>query len=160
LFVSDPKEILERRLENVSTRDETRGLHFFCQIGGHDDELGMTTLQISGSGYTLLSWKQGAASESELFSVELSVDDMEKFYGLLLEHPFWDASPTRRKRQDGETNIHMRFADQGKGLYSMVQFWSDDIEEFPVLGRFLDRVIHVIRVVSEDSIPYLDLSEI
>ncbi|MGM0555418.1 MAG: hypothetical protein ACQEVA_03470 [Myxococcota bacterium] len=155
--MSDPKEILERRLENVATRDETRGLHFFCQIGGHDDELGMTTLQISGSGYTLLSWKQ--TGESELFHVELSADDMEKFYGILVEHPFWDASPTRRKRQEGETNVHMRFADQGKGLYSMVQFWSDDIEKFPVLGRLLDRVIHVIRVVSEDSIPYLELPD-
>lgn len=156
--MSDPKEILERRLQNVSTRDETRGLHFFCQIGGHDDELGMTTLQISGSGYTLLSWKQ--AGESELFHVELSADDMEKFYGILVEHPFWDASPTRRKRQEGETNVHLRFADQGKGLYSMVQFWSGDIEEYPVLGRLLDRVIHVIRVVSEDSIPYMELPDV
>jgi hypothetical protein len=155
--VSDPKEILERRLQNVATRDETRGLHFFCQIGGHDDELGMTTLQISGSGYTLLSWKQ--TGESELFHVELSADDMAKFYGILVEHPFWDASPTRRKREEGETNVHIRFADQAKGLYSMVQFWSDDIEDFPVLGRLLDRVIHVIRVVSEDSIPYLELPD-
>lgn len=154
--MSDPKEILDRRLEDVAARGDTSGLHFFCQIGGHDDELGMTTLQMSGSGWTLLSWKLDG--ESELFSVELSQGDMQRFYEILLEHPFWNASPTRRKRDGDETNVHMRFADQDKGLYSMVQFWSDDIDAFPVLGRLLERIVQVVRVVSEDSIPCFDPS--
>ena len=155
--MSDPKAILDRRLENVATRDETRGLHFFCQIGGHDDELGMTTLQMSGSGWTLLSWK--TLEESELYSVELTAGDMETFYKILKDNPFWAASPTRRPRQDGETNVHMRFADQDAGTYSAIQFWDGDIENYPVLGDLLSRVIQLIRVISEDEIPYLELPD-
>lgn len=153
--MSDPKEILERRIERVAQREQTRGLHFFCQIGAHYDDLGLTTLQISGSGWTLLSWKK--ADENEIFSVELSEGDMATFYDLLRQHPFWDASPIRRHRDEGETNVHLRFADQGQGLYSMLQFWTGDIDDFPVLGSLLERLIHMIRVISGDSIPYLPL---
>jgi hypothetical protein len=153
--VSDPKEILQRRIEQVAEVKDTRGLHFFCQIGGHDDPLGLTTLQMAGSGWTLLSWKRG--DESNLYSVELSQTDLIKFYTILHENPFWDASPTRRKRDDGETNIHVRFADQAAGTYSALQFWEDDLEEFPVLGQLLTPLINLIRLISNDEIPHLSI---
>jgi hypothetical protein len=153
--VSDPKEILERRLDEVAESQDTRGLHFFCQIGGHDDAIGLTTLQIAGSGWTLLSWKRNG--ESQLFSVELAAADLIKFYSLLRANAFWDASPSRRKRDDGETNIHMRFADQAAGTYSALQFWDGDLEEFPVLARLLSPIINLVRLVSDDEIPLLSL---
>ncbi len=153
--MSDPKEILERRLDDVAEQQDARGLHFFLQIGGHDDPIGLTTLQIAGSGWTLLSWKR--SGETELFSVELGQADLVKFYMLLRENPFWDANPTRRKRDEGETNIHMRFADQGKGTYSALQFWDGDIAEFPVLGHLLEPLIKLVRLISNDEIPHLSI---
>lgn len=153
--MSDPKEILERRLEQVALTEDTRGLHFFCQIGGHDDPLGLTTLQIAGSGWTLLSWKRGG--ENELFSVELSEADLVKFYAILRTHPFWDASPSRRKRDEGETNIHVRFADQSAGTYSALQFWDGDLDEFPVLGHLLAPLVNLIRLIADDEIPHLSI---
>jgi hypothetical protein len=153
--VSDPKEILERRLDQVAEAQDTRGLHFFCQIGGHDDTLGLTTLQIAGSGWTLLSWKRGG--ESKLFSVELGHADLIKFYALLRTNAFWNASPSRRTRDDGETNIHMRFADQAAGMYSALQFWDGDIDEYPVLGKLLAPIINLVQLVSDDEIPYLSI---
>ncbi len=153
--MSDPKEILERRLDEVAEAQDTRGLHFFCQVGGNDDTLGLTTLQIAGSGWTLLSWKRG--DENKLFSVELSKNDLVRFYEILRVNPFWEAAPVRRTRDDGETNIHMRFADQAAGTYSAVQFWDGDIDEFPVLGRLLDPLVNLIRLIAQDEIPHLSI---
>ncbi|MFW5967260.1 MAG: hypothetical protein ACOCV2_07060 [Persicimonas sp.] len=153
--MSDPKEILNRRLDRVAEDGKTRGLHFFCQIGGHDDPLGLTTLQIAGSGWTLLSWKRG--DEQELFSVELGEEDLVEFYAILREHPFWAASPSRRKREEGETNIHLRFADQGAGTYGALQFWEGDIDDYPVLRGLLAPLINLIRLISNDEIPHLSI---
>lgn len=153
--MSDPKEILERRLHRAQRVEDNRGLHFFCQVGGNDDPLGLTTLQLNGSGWTLLSWKRG--EERELYSVELAEADQKRFYGLMVENPFWEASPIRRPREDGETNVHFRLSDSAAGTYAAVQFWENDMDEYPVLADFLGYVNRLIRVISEGEVPCLAL---
>lgn len=153
--MADPKEILKRRLQRVFEEGDTRGLHFFCQLGGRDDALGMTTLQISASGWTLLSWRRG--EEREMFSVDLSPDDHHAFYELVHEYPFWEASPTRRKREGDETNVHIRLSDRSAGTYNGVQFWEGDMETYPVLRELTARIVRLVRAISNDSIPCLSV---
>lgn len=158
--VSDPIEILERRLRNVlEEKDDARGLHFFCQIGGNYDDLGIVTLQLSGSGWVLISWSQGE-EESELFSVQLRAEDVSKFHGVLLAHPYWSVSPARRARRGDETNIHLRLSDQKAGTYNFMQCWSGDLEQYPVLRQLMRRVSRFIDLVTEEQIPFDALTDL
>ncbi|RDV38701.1 hypothetical protein DV096_07800 [Bradymonadaceae bacterium TMQ3] len=155
--MSDPIEILERRLKAVLDREQdTTGLHFFCQIGGNYDDLGIVTLQISGAGRLLLSWRLDDESP-DLWSLTLSEDDTRRFIAMLLEHPFWTASPARRPRRDEETNVHFRICDQTVATYKGVQFWSGDFDEFPVLRTLTWRICRIIDRVSEGEIDLDDL---
>lgn len=154
--MSDPKEILERRLDKVAETQDTYGLHFFCQIGSNIDARGLTTLQVAGSGGTLLSWRND--DENQLFSVQLGREDHLNLFRLLRTHPFWDASPSRRGPEEGESNIHIRFADQAAGTHRSLQFWDSDMEEFPVLARLMKPLIKLMRVIAEDELPHLSLN--
>ncbi|MFU8802819.1 MAG: hypothetical protein ACNA8W_03320 [Bradymonadaceae bacterium] len=158
--MSDPIEILERRLKLVRDQEQdTQGLHFFCQIGGSNDELGIITLQISGKGRLLLSWRQDDG-ESDLWSVQLQSADRSKLAALLLEHPFWSASPARRSRRGRETNIHLRVCDQEAGNYNGLQFWTGDMDEYPVLRDLMRRLGRLIRNVSNDEITWNELEKL
>lgn len=153
--MSDPIELLERRVQSVITQaDNTFGLHFFCQIGGRYDERGIITLQVSGSGWALLSWRSG--DETDMYSFQLRDEDMKRLYTVVLEHPFWRASPKRRSRRDHEINYHFRLSDQAAGTCNSMQFWTDDIDEFPVLGALIPRVLKLIDVLADEEIPTED----
>lgn len=151
--MSDPKEILERRLDKVAQTRDTYGLHFFCQIGSNADARGLTTLQVAGSGGTLLSWRRG--EESLLFSVQLANEDHVNLFRLLRASPFWDASPARRAPEEGDSNIHLRFSDQAAGTHGALQFWDSDMDEFPVLARLMKPLIKLMRVIAEDDFEHL-----
>jgi hypothetical protein len=158
--VSDPTEILERRLKAVRDLErDAAGLHFFCQIGGTNDAIGIITLQISGKGRLLLSWRQGD-EDSELWSLQLPEQDCLRLALLFLEHPFWQATPARRPRRGQETNIHLRICDQEAGTYNGLQFWTGDMDEFPVLRELMRRLGKLIRVVSEDEIAWDELDRL
>ena len=82
--MSDPSEILKRRLRAVIDGTQTPGgLHFFAQIGGPMHELGMTTLQVSGTGAVVLGWRQD--DDRLLYSYVLSNVDQMRFYTMLLD---------------------------------------------------------------------------
>jgi hypothetical protein len=152
-FVSDPKEILERRLDRAIEEQETKGLHLFCQIGGRYLEDGMTTLQVNGTGWTLLGWR--ADEDRSMHSVELTWPDQKRLYEIMREYPFWDASPARRDRDEDETNIHLRFSDRDAGTYSGVHFWDTEMETFPVLWNLMNRVTELIQNISNGEIPFI-----
>lgn len=150
--MSDPIELLENRVQAVvDEADDSFGLHFFCQIGGRYDDRGIITLQISGSGWVLLSWR--ASDTTDMYSFQLTDKDMQRLYTVLLEHPFWRATPKRRSRKEHETNFHFRLSDQAAGTCNGIQFWSDDTVEFPVLKHLLVRICRLIDILSEDEIP-------
>ena len=150
--MSDPIELLERRVQSVVTQtDSTFGLHFFCQIGGRYDERGIITLQVSGSGWALLSWR--ANDETDMYSFQLRNEDMKRLYEVCLEHPFWRASPKRRTRNEHEINYHFRVSDQAAGTCNGIQFWTDDMDEFPVLSALVERMLRLITLLSDDEIP-------
>ena len=150
--MSDPIELLERRVQSVVTqKDSTFGLHFFCQIGGRYDERGIITLQVSGSGWALLSWRQD--DETDMFSFQLRHEEMKRLYEVCLEHPFWRANVKRRTRKGHEINHHFRVSDQAAGTCNGIQFWSDDMEEFPVLRALVRRMLRLIDLLSDDEIP-------
>ena len=150
--MSDPIELLERRVQSVvSKKDNTFGLHFFCQIGGRYDERGIITLQVSGSGWSLLSWRQG--EDTDMYSFQLRDEEMKRLYEVCLEHPFWRASPKRRTRKDHEVNYHFRVSDQAAGTCNGIQFWSDDMEEYPVLSALVVRLLRLIELLSDEEIP-------
>ena len=158
--MSDPIEILERRLISVRDQEqEPSGLHFFCQIGGRNDELGIITLQVSGQGRLLLSWRQDE-DESELWSLQLLDEDCRKLAALFLEYPFWNASVPRRPRKGQETNFHLRICDHEAGNYNGVQFWSGDMDDFPVLRDLMRRLGRLIRKVSGDEISWNELRKL
>lgn len=158
--MSDPIEILERRLKAVlREQSTTRGLHFFCQLGGYDDELGIVTLQISGSGQVLLSWRRGP-DDIELWTQRFSDEDYHQFIRLFMTHPFWTANPARRGRDEDETNIHIRISAQDVGTYQGVQFWSDDMAEFPVLRKLLVPLMKLVQNISRDTLTEDDLDKI
>lgn len=153
--MSDPIELLERRVQSVVTeKDNTFGLHFFCQIGGRYDERGIITLQVSGSGWALLSWRQG--DDTDMFSFQLRDEDMKKLYEVILESPFWRANPKRRGRDDHEVNFHFRLSDQAAGTCNGIQFWTDDMTEFPVLGALVERILNLVGALSDEEIPTQD----
>ncbi|RAL22961.1 hypothetical protein DL240_08705 [Lujinxingia litoralis] len=156
--MSDPIEILERRLKAVLDREQdTAGLHFFCQIGGNYDDLGIVTLQISGAGRLLLSWRFDDESP-ELWSLTLSEQDTRRFIELLIAHPFWTVSPARRQRREDETNVHLRICDQTVATYKGVQFWTGDLKEFPILRTLTGRICRIIDRVSDGEIDLDDLT--
>ena len=153
--MSDPAEILKRRLESIfEGAKSAQGLHFFCQIGGALEESGMTTLQIAGEGWVLLSFKQG--EERDLYSVQLTERDYMRVYEILLKHAFWSASPQRRPPEDDEVNIHLRLSDQHLGTWNGLQFWDGDMKEFPVLRELMYRLVRLIRAISKDGIDLPD----
>lgn len=163
--MSDPFELLERRLKNtVEQQEEPRGLHFFCQIGGSYDALGIVTLQVSGNGRTLLSWRQDDDDEDEednrLWSVQLSAADQIKFYKLLLANPFWRENPARRARRANEINIHLRISDQTAGNQNAIQVWSNDLEHNPVLSQLMARISRIMRAVSDDVLSFEELEKL
>ena len=150
--MSDPIELLERRVQSVVAKnDSSFGLHFFCQIGGRYDERGIITLQVSGSGWALLSWR--LSDETDMYSVQLRDEDMKRLYEVMLEHPFWRANPKRRSREDHEINYHFRLSDQAAGTCNGIQFWTDDMDEFPVLSQLVSRILRLVAALSDDEIP-------
>ena len=158
--MSDPSEILKRRLQSVVDGvAEARGLHFFCQIGGTYHDYGMLTLQVSGEGRLLLGWRRDD-DEQELYSLKLQESDWSRFYELLLELPFWECNPARRtRRNDDELNVHIRLSDQVAGTWSGVQFWSQDMSEFSVLERLMHRIERITLAISGGEIPYPNWEE-
>ncbi len=159
--MSDPSEILKRRLQSVLDGvSDARGLHFFCQIGGTYHDYGMLTLQISGQGKLLLGWRRDD-DEQELYSVQLLEQDYLRFYEMLLELPFWECTPPRRTRRDNEElNVHARLSDQSAGTWSGVQFWAQDMKEFPVLRQLMYRIERITMAISQGDIPYPDWDQI
>ncbi len=150
--MSDPSEILTRRLRDVIAGEQSaRGLHFFCQIGGSGHAFGMTTLQISGTGNTLLGWRQ--EDERVLFSVKLTAEDQRRFCQMLLEHPFWELPQTKRAPRGEELNIHVRLCDQQEGSWHGLQFWEGDLKQVPVLQNLMYRVSRLVRSISDGEVP-------
>ena len=156
--MSDPIEVLERRVRSVlDGHTTTEGLHFFCQIGGRYDNEGITTLQISGSGWALVSWRLD--DETEMFSYQLTEEDMRRIYSMLLQYPYWSVSPKRRPRSEGESNVHVRISDQQKGTSNAIQFWSDDMGQFPVLRTLMIRMTKLVLVLCDGALDLPDFSE-
>ena len=155
--MSDPSEILKRRVQAVlDGAQDARGLHFFCQIGGTYHDYGMLTLQVSGAGKVLLGWSR--QEDRALFSVVLHERDAMRFYQMLSELPFWEVAPTPRGRlHDEEINIHLRLSDLIKGTWGGVQFWVDDMQEFPVLRDLMYRLNRLAMALSHGEIPPPDL---
>ncbi len=150
--MSDPIEILERRLQAVLDDEATtRGLHFFCQIGGYDDPLGLVTMQVSSSGTVLLSWRQNEEDVS-LWTLQFTEADYHQFIRLFLTYPFWSANPTRRKREDGELNVHLRVSAQDVGTFKGVQFWNGDMEDYRVLRKLLLPMAKLIQNITRDTL--------
>ncbi len=161
--MSDPFELLERRLKStVEQQEEPRGLHFFCQIGGSYDALGIVTLQVSGNGRTLLSWRKDEEDDedNQLWSVQLSASDQIKFYKLLIAHPFWRENLARRARRANEINIHLRFSDQTAGNQNAIQVWSNDLASNPVLSQLMARISRIMRAVSDDVLSFEELEKL
>ena len=155
--MSDPIELLERRVRAVTTGERgTSGLHFFCQIGGRYDDKGITTLQVSGSGWALLSWR--AVEEADMYNFQFDQDEIERFYQMLLDYPFWRANPARRSRRDGEVNVHLRLSDQIAGTCNGIQFWTGDVDEFATLRELMINVGQLIDHLSDGEIPLVDFS--
>lgn len=150
--MSDPIEILERRLQAVLDDEATtRGLHFFTQIGGYDDEIGIITLQVSGSGKTLLSWRQNR-DDVDLWTIQFTDADYHQFIRLYMTHRFWTVNPTRREPEDGEINVHLRVAAQDVGTYKGIQFWSGDLDDYRVLRKLVTPLGKLIENVSHGEI--------
>lgn len=151
--MSDPIELLERRLERIlSNQSDSAGIHFFCQVGGRYDELGITTLQISGSGWALVSWR--ADEDTDMYSYQLDEDALHRFYAMLLEEPFWRSNVKRRSRDEDldEVNVHLRLSDQTKGTCNGLQFWTGDLVEHERLSHTLDRLARIIDVLTEGNL--------
>lgn len=150
--MSDPIEILERRLRAVLDRDaSTQSLHFFFQLGGFDDDLGIITLQVSGSGNLLLSWRT-SPDDVELWTLQFTDADYDQFIRLFLSYPFWKHAPARRGREEGETNIHLRISAQDVGTYQGAQFWSGDLEQSRTLRTLVTPLCKLIINISRDEI--------
>lgn len=158
--MSDPIEILERRLRAVlDKKATTRGLHFFCQLGGYDDELGIVTLQLSGSGNLLLSWRRGP-DDVDLWNLKFNDEDYYQFVRLFMTYPFWSASPARRSRRGEEMNVHLRVSAHDIGTHQGLQFWSDDLDAFPVLRDLLLPLLKLMQAISRDELTDADLDRI
>jgi hypothetical protein len=156
--VSDPEELLERRLRQVIEEEDSTGVHFFCQLGGRDDKLGMTTLQVSGSsGWTILGWRRG--DEQKMFNYRLDWDIRQHFYQMIAEHPFWGRSPTNRSGEGEESNIHYRMSFQDDALYDAVHFWQNDMFAYPNLHELTRRIVSFINAISEEELPLIQCDE-
>lgn len=150
--MSDPIEILERRLQAVLDQKATpKGLHFFCQVGGYDDDLGMVTLQLSGSGKALLSWRHDF-EDVDLWTTQFTDEDYHQFIRLFLTHRFWTVSPSRRDREGDEINVHLRVSAQDIGTYQGVQFWSDDLDKYRVLRKLITPLGKLMQNISHYEI--------
>lgn len=154
--MSDPVELLESRIKKaISGTSEFTGLHYFCQLGTQQNSRGITTLQLSGSGRALLSWRQDEGSN--IFTYVMTHQEMKDFYALLHENPFWRQKPKRRASKEDEVNVHMKISDNDLGTYNGVQFWSDDLGEFPVLSKLVQQMEKLFSVLSDSEIPtYFD----
>ena len=151
--MSDPSEILKARLSAVIRAEEDAGgLHFFCQIGGASQELGMTTLQVAGTGMTLLGWRRDD-EDRLLYSFKLAARDQRRFYEMLLDLAFWECTIQRRPPRHGEMNIHMRLSDQRAGTWSGLQLWHEELADFPALQTLIYRLYRFIGSASEGEIP-------
>lgn len=151
--MSDPIELLERRLHRILSKEsDSAGIHFFCQIGGRYDDLGITTLQISGSGWALVSWRSD--DETDMYSYQLDPEALHRFYAMLLEEPFWRSNVKRRGRDEeiDEVNVHLRLSDQTKGTCNGLQFWTGDLVEHGRLSHTLDRLARLIEVLTDGEI--------
>ncbi len=159
--MSDPSEILKRRLQAVVDGEQkARGLHFFCQIGATYHAFGMLTLQVSGNGRMLAGWRS-EDDERDLYSVQLTESDWVAFYKMLLSHPFWECTPQRRKRRDDrDLNIHVRLSDQQAGTWGGIQFWAEDMKEFPVLDKLMYRIGRIVEAISQGDLPSPDWDEV
>lgn len=153
--MSDPVELIERRVQAVLDGEKsTHGLHLFCQIGGRDtdgESAGITTLQISGSGWALVGWRD--EEDAEMFSHQLTDQDMRRIYGLIMRYPYWHTNPPKRERLAHESNVHIRISDQEKGISQGLQFFSDDMQQLPVLKDLMLRLNSLIQTLSEGAIP-------
>lgn len=153
---AEPVEVLLKRLNAIARgRESTRGFHFFCQVGDAQWKYGVTTVQLSGTGWTLVGHKEHDSDDDdddELYSVYISARDMRAFVRTLLQHPFWDLDTTRWKRREGETNIHIRLADTGKRFAWDVQIWSGERESQAHLGELLKMLNVIIQTVSDSQI--------
>ena len=150
--MSDPSEIIERRLKAVVHGGSAKGLHFFVQIGGAYHTYGMLTLQVSASGWVILGWRK--EDDQILHSVQLPTRDQLRLYEVMLELPFWRASAPRRPRRDeDELNVHVRLADQVAGTWSGVQFWSQDLPSQPTLQAFMSRMHRLAGAIATPEFP-------
>lgn len=158
--MSDPIEILERRLKAALEKQATtKGLHFFCQVGGYDDPTGIITFQLSGSGQALLSWRQGT-DDIDLWTLQFTEQDYHQFIRLFLTYPFWTVNPPRRDREEDEINVHLRVSAQDVGTYKGLQFWSGDTDEYRVLGKLIVPLCKLIQNISHDTITDADLDRL
>ena len=150
--MSDPSEILKRRLRDViDHHHSSEGLHFFAQIGGPTDAFGMTTLQVSGTGSIILGWRQD--DERLLYSYVFSESDRARFYKMLLELPFWESATTRRSGKDGEMNIHMRLSDQKAGTWNGIQCWHTDLAQYTTVEHLCMRLRRLMESISDEQMP-------
>lgn len=159
--MSEPIEVLIKRLTSiVRGRETAKGFHFFCQFGGKDWDEGVVTLQMSGTGWTLLSHRifdeHGEEQDSTLYSVYLSARDMRAFVRILMEQPFWEFDTSRWEREGEETNIHIRLADTGKAFAWGVQFWSGEMERQPSVSELMNTINLIIKTVSDDELSLID----
>ncbi len=153
--MSEPIEVLLKRLTAIHRGRETaKGFHFFCQVGGAHWKHGVTTLQLSGTGWVLASWRAGEAEQEDenLYSAYISTRDLRAFVKRLMDSPFWEMDQSRWERVADETNIHLRLADTGKGFAWDVQVWSDERRKQRNLRDTLALVDLVLRTVSDGEV--------
>jgi hypothetical protein len=152
--VSEPIEVLEKRLTAISHGRETpKGFHFFCQVGARGWSGGVVTLQVSGTGWTLVSHRGPLSEEDDiLYSVYLAQRDVRALARKLLEHPFWKIDTSRWEQQEGETNIHLRLADTGQAFAWSVQLWSGERRKQRLLNENLRLVEEIVKAVSGNQI--------
>lgn len=155
--MSEPIEVLIKRLNSIAHgREAAKGFHFFCQVGSAGWPQGVLTLQISGTGWTLLSHRffeeDNPEEIDQLYSVYLSGRDIRAFIRLLIKHPFWEFDASRWDCEDGETNVHLRLADTGQGFAWGVQLWSRELERQPDAEALMQLINFIIDTVSDGEL--------
>ncbi len=152
--MSEPIEVLLKRLTAIARgRETSKGFHFFFQMGDASWHRGVITLQISGSGWTLLSQRTSDKAEGDrLYSAYLSTRDVRALVRILLENPFWELETGRWERRENETNIHFRLADTGEAFAWNLQIWSGEASAQPGLAKLLDIIRAVVSTVSEGEL--------
>ncbi len=161
--MSEPIEVLLKRLTAIkNAREGAKGFHFFCQIGSEDWPEGTLTLQISGTGWVLLSHRpQGQLddAEDEIYSVYLATRDVRAFVRVLMEQPFWEFDVSRWEREEHETNIHIRLADTGKGFAWGAQFWSNELQRQTTIRSLMSTLNLIVKTVSDSNLHFNALLE-